>query len=322
MTAASIVDDHQSQSQFSRDLVVMVAKIAFIIFTIEALIMLMLSGWNPTQAVIVEGLIDSSSLTLIASPLIYLWVARPFANAARSANASLENELAESQRLLDQNEELRRALQQSSEHTVQIHERVLEKIGANLHDGPAQLLTFTLLKLDRLSDVIERVGDKRNIDDYRNLSEALKQTLREVRDISTGLSLPELNSASIADAIHLAVRRHQEFTGCKVLVSCENLPGHATLSQKICAYRIVQEGLSNTFKHTEDAAPVVTARYGSELEICVQDGGKGFSPGAVSDKSLGLNGMRARVQALGGRLEITSSAGTGTRIAAYLLIQS
>ena len=321
MTAALVVDDHQSQSEFSRDLVIMVAKIAFIIFTIEALLMYMLSGWNPTHAVVVEGLIDSTSLTAIASPLIYLWVARPFANAARTASASLKNQLAERQRLLDQNEKLRQALQQFSEHTAQIHERMLEKIGANLHDGPAQLLTFTLLKLNRLSDVIERASDKRSLDDYHSLTEALKQTLREVRDISTGLSLPELNSASISDAIHLAVRRHQEFTGCRVLVSCENLPDHATLSQKICAYRIVQEGLSNAFKHTQDAAPVVIARYGSEFEICVQDAGKGFNPDAVPDKSLGLNGMRARVQALGGRMEITSNAHTGTRIAAYLRIQ-
>jgi signal transduction histidine kinase len=321
MTAAMVVDDHESQSEFSRDLVIMVAKIAFIIFTIEALIMFMLSGWNPTHAVIVEGLIDSTSLTVIASPLIYLWVARPFANTARIASASLKNQLAERQRLLDQNEKLRQALQQFSEHSAQIHERVLEKIGTNLHDGPAQLLTFTLLKLNRLSDIIERAGDKRSVDDYRSLSEVLKQTLREVRDISTGLSLPELNSASITDAIHLAVHRHQEFTGCKVLVSCEGLPEHATLSQKICAYRIVQEGLSNAFKHTQDTTPVVTARHGSELEICVQDAGEGFNPDEVPDKSLGLNGMRARVQALGGRMEITSSADTGTRITAYLRIQ-
>ena len=321
MALALTVDNRQVQSPQISDLVIMVAKIAFIIFTVEALVMLMLSGWNPTPAVIVECLIDSISLTAIATPLIYLWVARPFADAARTASYSLTDQLAESQCLLDQNEKLRSTLQKFSENSAQIHERVLEKIGANLHDGPAQLLTFTLLKLDRLSAVIDRAGDQRSLDDYRSLTEVMKQTLREVRDISTGLSLPELNAVSITDAIHLAARRHQEFTGCKVSVSCENLPDNAPLSQKICAYRIVQEALSNSFKHAQDTTPRVSARLGSELQICVQDGGRGFDPETVSDSSLGLNGMRARVQALGGRIEIISSVGAGTKIAAYLRVE-
>ncbi len=315
MASALVIDNRQAQSPQRRALLIMVAKIAFIIFTVEALIMLMISGFD------LEGLLDSTSLTIVATPLIYLWVVRPFANAARTASASLTDQLSETQRLLEQNEKLRTALQQFSENTAQIHERVLEKIGADLHDGPAQLLTYTLLKLNRVFPIVERSGEKKSIDDFKSLNEVLGQTLREVREISTGLSLPELSAASIADAIHLAVRRHQEFTGSKVAVQCENLPENTTLSQKICAYRIVQEGLSNAFKHAQDTAPSVSVRHEAELEISVQDGGCGFDPETVPDKSLGLNGMRARVQALGGKFEIISSVGAGTKVSAYLRVQ-
>ena len=127
------------------------------------------------------------------------------------------------------------------------------------------LLTFTLLKLNRLAPIVERSGEKKGLDDLKGLTEVLGQTLREVREISTGLSLPELNSASIHDAIHLAVRRHQEFTGTKVSVTCENLPVSATLGQKTCAYRVVQEGLANTFRHAQNMSPSVFARGGAEI---------------------------------------------------------
>ena len=310
-----------TRSPLPRDLLVMILKIASIIFTVEAMIMMVLFRWDDNPQAITEGLIDSTCLTVIASPLIYLWVVRPFANAARTARASLTGQLAQSQQLLDQNEKLSADLQKFSKSTAGIHERVLEKIGADLHDGPAQLLTFTLLKLNRLVPLVERVGDKKSLDDLKNLTEVLGRALREVRDISTGLSLPELQSASMTEAIQLAVRRHQEFTGSQVTVHFENLPEVSGLSQKICAYRFVQEGLSNAFRHGRSTTPRVTAFVDTELEISVSDDGCGFDLSTVSDKSLGLNGMRARVQALGGRFNVSSEVGRGTTVVARLRIQ-
>ena len=321
MTAASTIDAVNQRSPVPRDLLGMVLKIAFIIFTVEALIMMVLFRWDDNPQAIYEGILDSTCLTVIASPLIYLWVVRPFAHAARTARTNLTSQLAQSQHLLDQNEKLSADLQKFSKSTAGIHERVLEKIGADLHDGPAQLLTFTLLKLNRLIPLVERAGDKKNLDDLTNLTDVLGRALREVRDISTGLSLPELRSASMTEAIQLAVRRHQEFTGSQVTVDFDNLPEVSALSQKICAYRFVQEGLSNAFRHGRSTTPRVAASGDTELEICVSDDGCGFDLSTVSDKSLGLNGMRARVQALGGRFNVSSELGHGTTVIAKLRIQ-
>ena len=104
-------------------------------------------------------------------------------------------------------------------------------------------------------------------------------------------------------------------------VDFDNLPEVSALSQKICAYRFVQEGLSNAFRHGRSTTPRVAASGDTELEICVSDDGCGFDLSTVSDKSLGLNGMRARVQALGGRFNVSSELGHGTTVIAKLRIQ-
>ncbi len=302
--------------QETSHLLMMVGKIACIIFTVEVVIMLMLSGWNLDAAVIKEGLLDASILTVVSSPLIYLWVGRPFVEATRSARAELSDQLAKTTRLLDQNETLRAELQASSETTAETHEAVLQKIGAELHDGPAQMLSFTLLKLDGLGKTVQKTGEPASIADLEKLREVMTQALREVRDISTGLSLPELASTSMGEAIALAVQRHEEVTGRRVVIQMSEMPETASLPQKISVYRFIQEALANAFKHADSKQIRISAAGREQFKISVTDDGRGFDPHSVRRDGLGLPGMRARVQAIGGRLDIASSAGRGTTVTA------
>lgn len=322
MTAISAMDQRHISRELTHDLPVMLVKVACIIFAVEAIIMLTLSGWDLNRHVINESLLDATSLTVFSTPMIYLWVARPFAEAARSARAELTQQLDQTKQLLDQNEKLRVALQVASENTAQTHEQVLQKIGAELHDGPAQLLGFTLLKLDRLTAPIKRAKDPKGIADLEQLRDVMGQTLKEVRDISTGLSLPELGAATIQETIGLAVRRHEEFTGSKVAVTMESLPGTVSLTQKICIYRFIQEALTNAVRHGKVRAARVVATGGHELTVRVADEGQGFNPFVAKTTGLGLTGMRARVQALGGRLDLQSVPGSGTTVTAIFAIKS
>ena len=76
-----------------RDLVRLVTRVAINIFSVESVIMMALSDWQLNEPVINEGLIDACALTVMSGPLIYLWVAMPFATAARSAHLELAIEL-------------------------------------------------------------------------------------------------------------------------------------------------------------------------------------------------------------------------------------
>jgi signal transduction histidine kinase len=91
------------------------------------------------------------------------------------------------------------------------------------------------------------------------------------------------------------------------------------LGAKEAIYRVAREALHNVTKHA--AAGRVELRLmpeagGLVLEVC--DDGRGFDPGAAFPGHLGLRSMRERIERLGGRFEIDSAAGRGTRVRAYL----
>jgi signal transduction histidine kinase len=295
-------------------LAIMVAKIGCIIFIVEALVMFVLYGFESTVTVF-ESMLDSTMLTLIASPLIYVWVARPFAAEAAAAREELADQLTETRSLLDQNVRLKDSLQEFSAASADIHERTLQRIGADLHDGPAQSLTFSLLQIDRLLKAFERSGATAMIGDATELRRVIFDTAREVRGISTGLALPELRAMSLHEVVELAVHRHRMTTGGEASITFKS---HASVTQpqKPCIYRVVQESLSNAFKHGKAQSVAVTVADTPELTVSITDNGNGFDPEGVVNKGLGLLGMRARVEALRGHFEITSAPGKGTTVVA------
>jgi len=86
---------------------------------------------------------------------------------------------------------------------------------------------------------------------------------------------------------------------------------------KICVYRFVQEGLTNAFRHADGMGQAVSARGTQVLEVSVSDDGQGFATGGpAAGTGLGLAGLRARIEAIGGRLEVCSTPGLGTHLAA------
>ena len=80
--------------------------------------------------------------------------------------------------------------------------------------------------------------------------------------------------------------------------------------------RIVQEAITNAGRHGRASEVHVELSNGDCLRLVVADDGVGFDPAAVRPDGVhfGLLGMRERVEALGGRLEIASRPGDGTRI--------
>src|SRR5262249_54670691 len=88
----------------------------------------------------------------------------------------------------------------------------------------------------------------------------------------------------------------------------------------LCAYRIVQEALTNALKHAGPEATVdVTLRRGTEdLELTVRDAGRGAGGEPDEHRGNGLRGMRERVAMLGGTLTAGDTAGGGFRVHAEL----
>jgi signal transduction histidine kinase len=105
----------------------------------------------------------------------------------RQATA-LKQRLAELTLLLDLNETLRGRLQEMSRFTAAGNEGLLRKIGSDLHDGPTQLISLALLRLDAL----DRPEDREAV------RSALQNALAEIRAVSSGLLMPAMEDGTIS----------------------------------------------------------------------------------------------------------------------------
>jgi signal transduction histidine kinase len=230
--------------------------------------------------------------------------------------SQLKERIGELQKLLAQNEDLRLRLERSNATVADANEQFLRRIGADLHDGPAQLLSYTLLRLHRVSALAEKVGTEKERGELSLIRDSLSDTLREIRNISEGLALPELDPIALREVIELAISSHERLTNTYVSRHLEDLPEETSQSLKICVYRLVQEGLTNAFRHAGGIGQKVAANGARMLEIRISDGGPGLAGESTGAGGLGLAGLRARIEALGGRLEIASMQGQGTHLAA------
>lgn len=217
---------------------------------------------------------------------------------------------------------LHERVQGAAQRTTALHERALRRTSAELHDGPAQDLGFALLRLAHLIPHRELAAPLRTQElpaqtDFYLVQNSLEHALKEIRAISAGMGLPELEDLTLAETAARAVETHERRTGTEVTLHMGEVPAEAPLPLKITVYRIIQEALSNAYRHAEGVDQRVQLAYASaQLNISVSDGGPGFDETreAEWDEHLGLVGMRERVESLGGSFNIASELGKGTRI--------
>jgi two-component system, NarL family, sensor kinase len=149
-----------------------------------------------------------------------------------------------------------------------------------------------------------------------------EQLSREIRTMSYLLHPPLLDEAGLASALQWYVAGFGERS--KINVTLQLPPHLSRLSSEleISIFRIVQESLTNIYRHSGSATAAVSIVYeGDVLLLSVEDAGKGIrdgeEPGLASrrETGVGVRGMQERVRQLGGTLQIQSSR-TGTRVIA------
>jgi signal transduction histidine kinase len=225
----------------------------------------------------------------------------------------LGERMAEVERTSRHNRVLRERIQRASGKVSELNERFLRGLGADLHDGPAQLIGLAVLKVEhvRLAETV-----RRREEELHALDSFLGDALREIRAISKGLILPEIEGLPLPEVVRRAACAHEQRTGTVVIVRCEDIPQPLPDAAKMCAYRFVQEGLNNAFRHAGGNRQTVTCKLeGGVLCLAVEDGGQcGRGRPAGSGSGLGLVGLRERVQSLGGTFRMSKVPDGGTRI--------
>lgn len=263
------------------------------------------------------------SSTLIAYGLLFIIVFHG-SQIIRKQRQYLKHQVDELSRLLGENRELEARLKRAAQRTAEVNEKLLRRVSAELHDGPAQSMSLALLRLDALSN--SNCPDTSAIEVIDELRRSLQESMTELRYISRGLALPDLKDLTLLDIIERVISEHQRRTSTSVdlAIDRETLAITATMPVKLTLYRAIQESLMNAYRHAGGVGQRISVTIGQNmLHVETGDSGPGFSPESLrrSDR-LGLHGLRERIESLGGMFELFSRPGEGTRISCSIPLTS
>lgn len=229
---------------------------------------------------------------------------------------ALTQRVAELSDLLSQNEALHARAQRASRRATALNESYLRRLGADLHDGPAQLVAYAALRVDSRLLTDPATSPTAREEEVTTIKARLDEAMDEIRSICSGLVLPQIEAAELPDVLRRAVNAHRQRTGVDVALKTSSRSRPLSPSAKICIYRFVQEALNNGFRHGGGLDQSVRQSFDNgNVVVEVGDRGPGFDPQRIRPEGLGLAGLRERIESLGGTFAITSSKdGTTVRM--------
>ncbi|WP_198585928.1 sensor histidine kinase [Pararhizobium haloflavum] len=248
-----------------------------------------------------------SATTLLIGIALFGVVQRGSVMIARQ-RAELEGRIRESERLAAQNAALRTGVEHASGRVTELNEQFLHRLGADLHDGPAQLIGLALLRASSIAES-KRIETRRR--EAAAMTTALRDAMTDIRNICAGLSLPEVESLSAEEAVKLMVSNHEQRTGTSVALSLDAAVAELSLPGRICVSRLVQEGLNNAVRHANGIGQRVwlIAREGVMEAGVASRIPSTDRPSVTHRGGLGLQGLKERVRSLGGSFAVTEADG-------------
>jgi signal transduction histidine kinase len=188
----------------------------------------------------------------------------------------------------------------------------LRRIERDLHDGAQARLVALTMQLGRAETRLEDRPETAEL--IRQAREEATAAIAELRDLARGIAPPVLADRGLVAAVEALAQR----SGIDTTVESKLTQRLAPVVES-AAYFVTAEALTNAVKHAPGASVrIAIRRAGSRLVVEVADNG----PGAADPRGGGLSGLRQRVEALDGTLEIDSPEGIGTTIRAVLPCES
>ncbi len=219
-------------------------------------------------------------------------------------------------------DEARDRLRENRELTQMIQTHIEEErrlIARELHDELGQSIT-AIRSFGLIIQQQARPGDERVAEAARLVVETAGQMYEAVHEMIPRLRPFALDSFGLGDAVaDLVAAWRTRHTGVAIVLQVADPLPQLGAAQSICAYRILQEALTNALRHAAARQITVSVRAEAEdLAVSVMDDGIGLDPGWEHSGHYGVRGMRERAVAAGGNLQLTSGPNQGTRVVARL----
>ena len=202
------------------------------------------------------------------------------------------------------------SLATSRARLVEAADNERRRIEHNLHDGAQQRLTALVVQL-QLAAEDSRGAHEQSADVLDAAATDLTEAIDELRELAHGIHPSILTTDGLGQALQTVAARSA------LPIELLELPAtRVDETAEATAYFVVCEAVANARKHAQATSIRVRAASSRRhLRIEITDDGLG---GATERPGSGLEGLRDRVEAIGGRLEINSPLGAGTRITAIV----
>jgi signal transduction histidine kinase len=283
----AIIDQLQKEQQEIGD-----ASIEQVRYSIQ------LSRWTITVLVILNSLLHI---------LVFIWL-------RREAKLSAERELILDHSINERTEQL--AL--LATHLQEISEAEKTRMGRELHDELGAILTATKMDLGWVLSKIPS-GEEMLSDKLERAINNLDQGIKIKRRIIEGLRPTTLASFGLVTAARELVVQAAEQAHWNVTLELPEADPDLPEEAEIAMFRILQESLNNAAKYAQASRVRISLMCTQDhCKLEVEDNGIGFRQRDVRPKAAGLMGMRERLRARGGKLDIETGPGHGTLIRALL----
>jgi signal transduction histidine kinase len=206
---------------------------------------------------------------------------------------------------------------------IRVAEREMQRVLLDIHDGPVQNMYAALSQLDLLRRALAAPHEsaiKEATERVERIRFLLERGLAEIRSFIGELRPPEFERSGLNALIEGLIIQHEMTTDTRVILEATPHDDNVAVAVKICVYRVLQEAFSNAYRH--GGATQIFVRLDkldngprAQLDLRVRDNGNGFDATAARPPGhFGLDGMRDRVEMMGGAFEVHSVVGEGTTV--------
>ena len=204
-----------------------------------------------------------------------------------------------------------------NQHLNEIRENERALISREIHDELGQSLTALKLDLYRMHKYVG--SNPEAIMKLDSMTELVSNTIKDVQRISSDLRPGILDDLGLVSAIEWYCDEFEKRTAIKCSQKLED-SDYNDPQINLTLFRVLQETLTNVIRHANASSVIINLhRTLKGTALSIKDNGTGIAPEKIgSAKSLGLIGMRERVKQFGGRVDISSEKGKGTKLIIFI----
>jgi two-component system sensor histidine kinase DegS len=201
------------------------------------------------------------------------------------------------------------------ETVMQAQEDERRRLSRQIHDGPAQALSNFILQTEiaiRLFDIDQEKARQ----ELLNLKMSATSTFQQLREFIAELRPMMLDDLGLVPTLKRYVESYAKTAGAEMRLTVSGTKQRLEPYQEVMIFRAVQELLANATRHGHASQVNIQLDISEQIvKVSVEDNGNGFDLVKLEEhKGVGLNAIKNRVEMSGGKIDLDSAIGQGTRI--------